>query len=93
MRVSMEALISHFKLFSEGMAVEFGDMYVGIETPKGEFGSFITSIGGTKPYRVKIKASGFSHLQSIKIMADKHLLADIVAIIGTQDIVFGEVDR
>lgn len=93
MRVSMEALIHHFKLFTEGVQIEAGDTYVGIEAPKGEFGVFLVSSGLTKPYRCKIKSPGFSHLQGIKFMSLHHLLADVVAIIGTQDIVFGEVDR
>lgn len=93
MRESMEALIHHFKLFTEGLILPESDTYVGIEAPKGEFGVYITSIGLTKPYRCKIKAPGFLHLQGLKFMATHHLLADVVAIIGTQDIVFGEVDR
>jgi len=93
MRDSMESLIHHFKLFTEGAQVEEGDVYVGTETPKGELGVYVSSIGTTKPYRVKIKSPGFLHLQGTKFMALHHLLADICAIIGTQDIVFGEVDR
>jgi NADH:ubiquinone oxidoreductase subunit D len=93
MRDSMESLIHHFKLFTEGAQVIEGDTYIGTETPKGELGVYISSIGATKPYRVKIKSPGFLHLQGTKFMALHHLLADICAIIGTQDIVFGEVDR
>lgn len=93
MRESMEALIHHFKLFSEGSQIPTGDIYVGTETPKGELGVYLTSSGLTKPYRVKIKSPGFAHLQGIKFMAVNSLLADVVALIGTQYIVFGEVDR
>jgi len=93
MRESMEAIIHHFKLFTEGKIIEPGDSYIGIEAPKGEFGVYLVSAATNKPYRCKIKSPGFSHLQGIKFMASHHLLADVVAIIGTQDIVFGEVDR
>jgi NADH dehydrogenase (ubiquinone) Fe-S protein 2 len=90
---SMESLIHHFKLYSEGYYVPAGEAYVGIEAPKGEFGVFLVSSGQNKPYRCKIKAPGFLHLQGIDFMAHNHLIADVVTIIGTQDIVFGEVDR
>lgn len=93
MKNSMEALIHHFKLYSEGYAVPEGNCYVGIEAPKGEFGVFLVSDGSNRPYRCKIKSPGFAHLQGLKFMAKGHYLADVVAIIGTQDIVFGEVDR
>ena len=93
MRDSMEALIHHFKFFTEGTSYQPDDSYVGIEAPKGEFGVYLTSDGLNKPYRCKIKAPGFLHLQGIKFMITHHLLADVVAVIGTQDIVFGEVDR
>ena len=93
MRDSMEALIHHFKLFTEGTQLEANDVYTAIEAPKGEFGVYVTSSGLNKPYRVKIKSPGFMHLQGTKFMAMSLLLADVVAIIGTQDIVFGEVDR
>ena len=93
MKESMEALIHHFKLFTEGYAVPEGETYVGIEAPKGEFGVYLVSDGSNKPYRCKIKAPGFAHLQTLDFMAEGHMLADVVAIIGTQDIVFGEVDR
>ena len=93
MRDSMEALIHHFKLFTEGAQLEANDVYTAIEAPKGEFGVYVTSVGLNKPYRVKIKSPGFMHLQGTKFMAMSLLLADVVAIIGTQDIVFGEVDR
>jgi len=89
----MEALIHHFKFFTEGTSYQPDDSYVGIEAPKGEFGVYLTSDGLNKPYRCKIKAPGFLHLQGIKFMITHHLLADVVAVIGTQDIVFGEVDR
>jgi NADH:ubiquinone oxidoreductase subunit D len=90
---SMESLIHHFKLYSEGYYVPEGESYVGIEAPKGEFGVFLVSNGQNKPYRCKIKAPGFLHLQGIDFMSHNHLIADVVTIIGTQDIVFGEVDR
>jgi NADH dehydrogenase (ubiquinone) Fe-S protein 2 len=93
MKNSMEALIHHFKLYSEGYNIKPGFCYVATEAPKGEFGIFLVSDGSNKPYRCKIKAPGFYHLQGIKFMAPGHLLADVVTIIGTQDIVFGEVDR
>lgn len=93
MRESMEALIAHFKIFTEGTILDAGDTYACVEAPKGEFGVYLVSSGINKPYRCKIKSPGFSHLQGIKFMAQHHLLADVVAIIGTQDIVFGEVDR
>lgn len=90
---SMEALVDHFKLFSEGIVISEGETYVGVEAPKGEFGVFLSSNGTNKPYRCKIKAPGFLHLQGLDFMSREHLIADVVAIIGTQDIVFGEVDR
>jgi len=89
----MESLIHHFKLYSEGYYLPAGDAYVGVEAPKGEFGIFLVSNGSNKPYRCKIKAPGFLHLQGIDFMSHNHLIADVVTIIGTQDIVFGEVDR
>jgi len=92
-KTSMEALIMHFNLFSSGFDVPKGKSYVGTEAPKGEFGVFLISDGNKKPYRCKIKAPGFLHLQGIDFMSRNHLLADVVTIIGTQDIVFGEVDR
>jgi NADH dehydrogenase (ubiquinone) Fe-S protein 2 len=92
-KVDMESLIHHFKLYSEGYYLPAGEAYVGVEAPKGEFGVFLISAGANKPYRCKIKAPGFLHLQGINFMAHNHLLADVVTIIGTQDIVFGEVDR
>ena len=93
MKNSMEALIHHFKLYTEGFVVPAHEIYTAIEAPKGEFGVFLISDNTSKPYRCKIKAPGFLHLQGINKMAKNHLLADVVTIIGTQDIVFGEVDR
>jgi NADH dehydrogenase (ubiquinone) Fe-S protein 2 len=93
MKQSMESLIHHFKLYSEGFYVPEGKCYSAVEAPKGEFGVFLVSDGSNRPYRCKIKAPGFAHLQGIDFMAKGHYLADVVAIIGTQDIVFGEVDR
>ena len=93
MKMGMEDLIHHFKLFTEGMHVPEGEVYAGIEHPKGEFGIYLISDGANKPYRMKIRAPGFAHLQGMDEMARGHMLSDVVAIIGTQDIVFGEVDR
>jgi len=90
---NMENLIHHFKLFSEGYSVPAGETYATIEQPKGEFGIFMVSDGANKPYRVKIRAPGFVHLFSLNDMAYGHMIADIVAIIGTQDLVLGEIDR
>jgi len=90
---NMEALIHHFKLYTEGVSVPAGETYTATEAPKGEFGVYLVSDGSNRPYRCKIKAPGFSHLQSLNFMANSHMLADVVTIIGTQDIVFGEVDR
>ncbi|XP_066595304.1 NADH-ubiquinone oxidoreductase 49 kDa subunit-like [Prorops nasuta] len=93
MKTSMEALIHHFKLFSQGFQVPAGATYTAVEAPKGEFGVYLVSDGSSKPYRCKIKAPGFSHLASLKHIGPGHMLADIVAIIGTLDVVFGEIDR
>jgi len=93
MRNSMESLIQHFKLATEGFSVQAGEAYVGVEAPKGEFGVYIVSTGNNKPYRCKLRAPGFMHLQGLNMMASGHLIADVVTIIGTQDIVFGEIDR
>ncbi len=93
MKYGMEELIHHFKLFTEGMRVPEGEVYQAIEHPKGEFGIYLVSDGGNKPYRLKIKAPGFAHLAALDEMSKGHMIADVVAIIGTQDIVFGEVDR
>jgi NADH-quinone oxidoreductase subunit D len=93
MKQDMEALIHHFKLFTEGYCVPEGEVYAAVEHPKGEFGVYLVSDGANKPYRVKIRAAGFAHLAALDEMSRGHMLADVVAIIGTQDIVFGEVDR
>lgn len=93
MKNSMEALIHHFKLFSEGYSVPEGEIYVGTEHPKGEFGIYLVSDGANKPYRLKIRAPGFNHLSSMNEMLSGHMLSDAPAIIATQDIVFGDVDR
>jgi NADH-quinone oxidoreductase subunit D len=93
MKSSMEQLIHHFKLYSEGMHVPPGECYVGIEHPKGEFGIFLMSDGANKPWRLKIRAPGFAHLSAMDELARGHMIADVVAIIGTMDIVFGEIDR
>ena len=89
----MESLIHHFKYYTQGFIVPKGRTYTSTEAPKGEFGVYLVSNGTNKPYRCKIKAPGFSHLQGLSFMAKGHLIADVVTIIGTQDIVFGEVDR
>ena len=93
MKSSMEELIHHFKLFSEGFRVPEGQAYAAVEHPKGEFGIYCVSDGANKPYRLKIRAPGFAHLAALDEMARGHMLADAVAIIGTMDIVFGEIDR
>ena len=90
---SMESLIHHFKYYSNGLEVPEGEIYSAIEAPKGEFGVYLISDNTNKPYRCKIKAPGFSHLQALNFMCKDHMIADVVTIIGTQDIVFGEVDR
>jgi NADH:ubiquinone oxidoreductase subunit D len=89
----MESLIHHFKLYSEGFYIDKGNSYIMVEAPKGEFGVFLDSDGKNRPYRCRIKAPGFLHLQGLDFMSKGHLIADLVAIIGTQDIVFGEIDR
>jgi len=93
MKTNMEELIHHFKLFTEGMHVPEGEVYAAVEHPKGEFGVYIISDGANKPYRVKLRAAGFAHLAALDEMSRGHMIADVVAIIGTQDIVFGEIDR
>jgi len=93
MKFSMEALIHHFKLYSEGFNVEKGDSYAVVEAPKGEFGVFLVSNNTSRPYRCRIKAPGFLHLQGLEMMSKDLMLADLVTIIGTQDLVFGEIDR
>ena len=93
MKQNMEELIHHFKLFTEGMHVPPGEAYAAVEHPKGEFGIYLVSDGANKPYRMKIRAPGFAHMAGLDEMGRGHMIADVVAIIGTQDIVFGEVDR
>ena len=93
MKSDMESLIHHFKLFTEGFCLPEGEAYAAVEHPKGEFGCYLVSDGANKPYRLKIRAPGFVHLSPLDEMVRGHMLADVVAIIGTQDIVFGEVDR
>ena len=93
MKESMEALINHFKLFTEGVRVPAGEVYTAVEAPKGEFGVYLVSDGSSKPYRCKIRAPGFSHLQGLDFMTKGHMLADLVACIATLDVVFGEIDR
>lgn len=93
MKRDMESLIHHFKLFSEGYCVPEGEIYAAVEQPKGEFGIYLISDGANKPYRLKIRAAGFAHLSAFHEMVKGHMLADAVTIIGTQDIVFGEIDR
>jgi NADH-quinone oxidoreductase subunit D len=93
MKDDMEALIHHFKLFTEGYCPPRGEVYAAVEAPKGEFGCYIISDGGNKPYRLKVRVPGFPHLAAMDEMTRGHMLADVVAIIGTMDIVFGEIDR
>jgi NADH-quinone oxidoreductase subunit D len=93
MKENMEELIHHFKLFTEGMHVPPGEAYAGIEHPKGEFGIYLMSDGANKPYRMKVRSPNFTHLSSMNEMSRGHMLADVVALIGTMEIVFGEIDR
>ena len=93
MKLEMESLIHHFKIFSEGYCIPKSEIYASVEAPKGEFGIFLISDGANKPYRLKIRAPGFPHLAALNEMSKGHMLSDVVAIIGTQDIVFGEIDR
>jgi len=93
MKSLMESLIHHFKLYSEGFSVPEGEAYAAVEAPKGEFGIYLVSDGTNKPYRCRIRTPGFAHLQALDFMSKKHLVADVVTIIGTLDIVFGEIDR
>jgi NADH-quinone oxidoreductase subunit D len=93
MKSNMEELIHHFKLFSEGMHVPEGEAYCAVEHPKGEFGIYLVSDGANKPYRLKIRAPGFAHMQAMDEMSRGHMIADVVALMGTMDIVFGEIDR
>ena len=93
MKSSMESLTHHFKIFTQGFTIKKQETYMSSEAPKGEFGVYLISDGTNRPYRCKIKSPGFSHLQALDLMSKKHMIADVVTIIGTQDIVFGEVDR
>ena len=93
MKTNMEYMIHHFKLFTEGFHVPAGEVYAAVEHPKGEFGIYMVSDGANKPYRLKIRAPGFAHISALDEMVRGHMIADLVAIIGTQDIVFGEIDR
>lgn len=93
MKYSMESLIHHFKLYTEGYTIKPGESYAAVEAPKGEFGVYLKSDGTHKPYRCRIKAPGFLHIQGLDFMSQGHMIADVVTMIGTQDIVFGEVDR
>jgi len=93
MKHSMEALIHHFKLYTEGYHVPAGEAYAAVEAPKGEFGVYLISDGSNKPHRCRVRAPGFAHLQALDFMVKGHMLADVVTVISTQDIVFGEVDR
>ena len=93
MKGNMESLIHHFKLFSEGFCVPSGEVYAAVEHPKGEFGIYLVSDGANKPYRLKIRAAGFSHLAGLNEMVSGHMIADVVTILSSQDIVFGEIDR
>ncbi|HJO51129.1 MAG TPA: NADH-quinone oxidoreductase subunit D, partial [Sulfitobacter pontiacus] len=93
MKTDMESLIHHFKLYTEGFHVPAGEVYCAVEAPKGEFGVYLVADGSNKPYRAKLRAPGYLHLQAMDYVAKGHQLADVAAIIGTMDIVFGEVDR
>jgi NADH-quinone oxidoreductase subunit D len=93
MKSDMESLIHHFKLMTEGYCVPPGEVYAAVEAPKGELGVYLVSDGANKPYRLKVRAPGFAHLAALNEMVQGHMLADVVAVIGTQDIVFGEIDR
>src|SRR4030095_15974713 len=93
MKRSMEALIHHFKLYTEGFHVPAGEVYAAVEAPKGEFGVYLIADGGNKPYRCKIRAPGFAHLQAMDFLCRGYMLADVSAILGSLDLVFGEVDR
>jgi NADH-quinone oxidoreductase subunit D len=93
MKEDMEALIHHFKLFTEGYTVPAGEVYSAVEAPKGEFGCYLISDGANKPFRCKLRAPGFAHLSSMDAIVRGHMLPDVVAMIGTYDIVFGEIDR
>ena len=93
MKHSMESLIHHVKLFTEGYRVPEGQTYTAVEAPKGEFGVYLISDGTSKPYKCKIRAPGFSHLQAMDYLIKGHMLADVPAVLGSLDIVFGEIDR
>jgi NADH-quinone oxidoreductase subunit D len=93
MKGDMESLIHHFKHFTEGYCVPAGEAYAAVEAPKGEFGIYLLSDGANKPYRLKCRPPGFAHLAALEEMTCGHMLADVVAVIGTLDIVFGEIDR
>ena len=93
MKKSMEALIHHFKLYTEGYHVPAGETYTAVEAPKGEFGVYLVSDGTNRPYRCKIRAPGFAFMQAMNFLTKGHMLADVPAVIGSLDIVFGEVDR
>jgi NADH-quinone oxidoreductase subunit D len=93
MKQSMEALIHHFKLYTEGVHVPSGETYTAVEAPKGEFGVYLVADGTNKPYRCKIRAPGFAHLAAMDFLCKGHMLADSVAVLGSMDIVFGEIDR
>jgi NADH-quinone oxidoreductase subunit D len=93
MKTSMESLIHHFKLYTEGFHVPAGEVYAAVEAPKGEFGVYLVADGTNKPYRAKLRAPGYLHLQAMDYVAKGHQLADVAAIIGTMDVVFGEIDR
>jgi NADH-quinone oxidoreductase subunit D len=93
MKQSMEALIHHFKLYTEGYHVPAGETYTAVEAPKGEFGVYLVSDGSNRPYRCKIRAPGYAFLQATDFMGKDHMLADVVAIVGSMDVVFGEIDR
>jgi len=93
MKQSMEALIHHFKLYTEGYHVPAGETYTVVEAPKGEFGVYLVADGSNRPYRCKIRAPGFAFLQATEFLCRGHMLADLVAVIGSMDIVFGEIDR
>jgi NADH-quinone oxidoreductase subunit D len=93
MKRSMEALIHHFKLYTEGFHVPEGETYTAVEAPKGEFGVYLIADGTNRPYRCKVRAPGFAHLQSMDYVCKGHMLADSVAVLGSMDIVFGEIDR
>jgi NADH-quinone oxidoreductase subunit D len=93
MKRSMEALINHFKLYTEGFHVPAGEIYAAVEAPKGEFGVYLVADGSNKPYRCKIRAPGFPHLAAMDFLNKGHMLADVSAILGSIDIVFGEIDR